>query len=398
MIPPKLQVAIIGAGPYGLAAAAHLRHAGMETVIFGKPMEFWQQQMPQGMMLRSSWEASHIAAPDQSLTLDAYSQEQARQLPTPIPLQDFISYGQWFQRHVAPDLDSRRVKKVEPGGNGFRLELEDGDSCQVQKVVIACGIAPFAHRPRQFEGAPPALVSHTEEHADLGVFARKKMVVLGGGQSAIESAVLLHEAGADVVVILREPRLRWLRRSGWLHNQPAPLRALLYPPTDVGPPGLNQIVARPDLFRRFPLRWQQWIAYRCIRPAAAGWLFPRATGIQISTGRNILAALPEGNQLCLSLDDGTTLHADHLLLATGYQVDVARYPFLGADLVRSLRLEDGYPKLGAGFESVTVPGLHFLGAPAALSFGPVMRFVSGTGYAAPALARTLVAKRARRRG
>jgi hypothetical protein len=58
-------------------------------------------------------------------------------------------------------------------------------------------------------------------------------------------------------------------------------------------------------------------------------------------------------------------------------------------LVRSLRLVDGYPVLTAGFEA-SLPGLHFVGASAARSFGPLMRFVAGTGYAARALTRGIV--------
>ena len=95
------------------------------------------------------------------------------------------------------------------------------------------------------------------------------MLVVGGGQSALESAALLSEAGATVEVITRAPRIRWLQRSAWLHRY---LGAVLYPPTDVGPPGLNWIVALPDLFRRFPAATQERIAYRSIRPAGAAWL------------------------------------------------------------------------------------------------------------------------------
>ncbi len=66
------QVAIVGAGPYGLATAAYLRSANVETCTFGKAMEFWQCQMPMGMLLRSSWQASHILDPHHALTLDKY--------------------------------------------------------------------------------------------------------------------------------------------------------------------------------------------------------------------------------------------------------------------------------------------------------------------------------------
>ena len=43
-------VAVIGAGPYGMAAAAHLRGAGIETLVFGRTMHFWKNHMPQGML------------------------------------------------------------------------------------------------------------------------------------------------------------------------------------------------------------------------------------------------------------------------------------------------------------------------------------------------------------
>src|SRR5262249_39312304 len=248
------------AGPYGLAAAAHLRLASVETHVFGEAMEFWQRQMPIGMFLRSSWEASHISDPHDALTLDAYQAAQGVVLPTPVPLDDFVVYGQWFQCQVVPDLDRRRITRVESMSNAFRLFLEDGESLPAQRVVIATGIAAFAYRPAQFEGLPPPLVSHSSDHHDLGRFAGQQVAVVGGGQSAIESAALLFESGADVEVIVRAAQIRWLRRSGWLHNSPGPIRRLLYPPTDVGPPGLNQIVARPDLFKRLPRELQHRIA------------------------------------------------------------------------------------------------------------------------------------------
>jgi hypothetical protein len=388
MTVPTCQVVIVGAGPYGLAAAAHMRAAGVETRIFGEAMEFWQHQMPNGMFLRSSWEASHIADPRHALTLDEYQLQQGIQLSAPVPLNSFIKYGQWFQHQVAPDLDRRRIARIESTSSGFRILLKDGEVLQTQRVVIATGIAPFAYRPVQFGGLPQALASHSSNHHELRRFAGQNVVVVGGGQSAIESAALLHETGANVEVIARAPYIRWLRRSAWLHSIPGLVRRLLYPPTDVGPPGLNQIVARPSLFRRLPRELQQRIAYRSIRPAASGWLLPRIRDVRITTGHNVVSTTPVGEQLCITLDNGAKRRVDHALLATGYRVDVSRYAFLAPELVRSVRCTDGYPQLTAGFES-SVPGLHFLGAPAAWSFGPLMRFVSGTGYAAQALTRRI---------
>ena len=390
------QVAIIGAGPYGLAAAAHLRAVGLEACVFGRVMEFWQNQMPTGMLLRSSWEASHIADPDRRLTLDRYQTSRSVALSKPIPLGSFIDYGRWFQQQVAPDLDERRVKRLEHTGEGFRLSLEDGECVQATRVVVATGIAPFAQRPRQFDALPPALVSHTSEHRDLRRLGSGPVVIVGGGQSALESAALLAEAGADVEVIVRKSDIHWLdQKLAWLKSEANPVRRLFYPPTDVGPPGLNWIVATPGLFRRLPFPLQEKVAYRSIRPAGAGWLLPRIGGVRFTTGRAITAVSSASGRIRLKLDDGSERCVHHVLLATGYRVDVALYDFLAPELLKRVRRVDGYPLLGPGFES-SLSGLHFLGAPAARSFGPVSRFVSGTPYAARELARHIAGKTQRK--
>ena len=390
---PTCQVAIVGPGPYGLAAAAHLRSANVDVRVFGKAMEFWDRQMPAGMLLRSYWEGSHISDPQGDLTLDEYQRARGIQLPRPVRRNDFVDYGQWFQRRAVPDLDGRRVKRIEAASSCFRMILEDGESVRARRVVVATGIASFVRRPRLFNDVSPELASHSSEHRDLGRFAGQRVVVVGGGQSALESAALLHESGAAVEVIVRAPVIHWLRYGTrlhtWLHNQGNPLRRILYPPSDVGPPGINWIVDTPDLFRRLPFVLHSRIARRAIRPAGAGWLKPRMSGIRITTGRVILSANLVDRQVGLRLDDGTERRVDHVLLATGFQVDLSRCAFLPRDLLRSVRLVDGYPELTKGFEA-SLPGLHFVGASAARSFGPLMRFVAGTGYAARALTRCIV--------
>lgn len=382
-------VAIIGAGPYGLSAAAHLRAAGIETRVFGRAMEFWAERMPRGMLLRSSWEASQIADPRAALTLEAFEAARGRSLPRPIPGEAFVEYGRWFQRQAVPDLDERRVAEVERGASGLRLRLEDGELLEAERVVIAAGIAPFGYHPPEFAGLPPSLISHTVDHADLGGFAGRRVLVVGAGQSALESAALLSEAGAEVEVVARTAQLRWLARSARLHRIGGPLHRLLYPPTDVGPPGLNWLVALPDLFRRLPRRLQDPIAYRSIRPAASAWVRPRIGAVRITTGERVIGAEADGEQVAVTLASGERRRVDHVLLATGYRIDITQYGLLGPDLRGLARCAAGYPVLGDGFES-SVPGLHFLGAPAAWSFGPLMRFVAGTGYTGRALARTLL--------
>jgi hypothetical protein len=383
-------VAVVGAGPYGLAATAHLRRAGVETRIIGDPMSFWRT-MPAGMLLRSNWTATCIAEYRGPLSLDAYLEATGLLFGRPVPLDRFIGYGDWVQRQVAPDVDRREVIRVEAHGSTFTVTTHDGEPLRARRVVVAAGIAPFPRRPPLFAGLPPAVASHTSEHRDLSRFAGQRVLVVGGGQSALETAALLSQTGTEVEVLVREDHVHWLH-GGRYHRMLGSYAWLVYAPTDVGPMGLSRLVAVPDLFRRLPRAVQEPTAYRAIRPAGALWLMDRLREVPIRLGRQVRAAEVAGGRLHLELDDGSRRVVDHLIYGTGYQVDVSRYRFLPAELLAAVRRVNGYPVLGRGLES-SVPGLHFLGAPAAWSFGPIMRFVSGGWYASQALTRVVIGAR-----
>jgi hypothetical protein len=171
-----------------------------------------------------------------------------------------------------------------------------------------------------------------------------------------------------------------------------PISRLLYAPPDVGPAGLSRLVATPDCYRRFPRRWQDRWGVRAIRPAGAAWLRPRLDGVQITTGRMVASAAPSADGVAIRLDDGSRRHADHVLLATGYEVDISRYRFLAPELLREIARRGGYPKLRRSFLT-SVPGLRIVGAPAAWSYGPLMRFVAGTEFTAPRVAREILGRR-----
>jgi len=383
-------VTIIGAGPYGLSAAAYLRSAGIETRIFGEPMAFWETQMPTGMCLRSNWGASHIADPGSRLTLDAYCQKNGSHVPKPIPLSHFLSYGHWFQQKVAPDVERTCIHDIQREGRRFRIILCQGKSFISDRVVVAAGISSFATHPAEFHAIPQALASHSSEHNTLAKFKGQKLAVIGAGQSALESAVLCKESGADVEVIVRRPFLNWVGLHPRLHHLGLVSQAL-YSDRDVGPAGISRLVAMPYLFRRLPRRAQDRIAYRAVRPAVAGWLRPRLVDMPISFGRKTVFAKPVGSQLLLKLDDGSERRVDHVLLATGFRVDVSQYRFLSETIVKQLETACGYPVLKPGLES-SISGLHFIGKPAAYSFGPLLGFVSGTEFSSKELVHAIARK------
>jgi pyridine nucleotide-disulfide oxidoreductase len=391
----RCDVAIIGAGPYGLSATAHLRTVkGLDVHTFGEPMSFWQSNMPSGMLLRSGWVATHIAGPNQSLTMEEYRAASNNHFSSPVPLDRFIDYGLWYQQRAVPSLDRRKVSRVESHATGFRLVLEEGETVLARRVVIAAGISSFTWRPPEFAGLPSSFASHTSEHRDLRKFAGKKMLVVGSGQSALESAALLHEMGTDVEIVARAHRIRWLGglASRTIHHGLGPtISKLLYAPTDVGPAGISHVVARPDLVRRFPRLVQDWLRKRSIRPAGAQWLVARLKNVPMTLGRSIVSAARVGERVKVKVDDGGERTVDHVLLGTGYRVDVSKYDFFAPELARSISRFQGYPRLTEGFET-SVRGLHILGAPAIWSFGPLMQFVVGTHYTSRALLRRIAGK------
>lgn len=387
------QIAIIGAGPYGLACAAFLRHAGVEPRVLGEPMGFWRSRMPHGMLLRSRRRSSHIADPTLALTIDRYEENSGARLSEPIELRRYLGYADWYRRNAVPEIDGRHVQQVDRLDGTFRLTLEDGDALIASRVVVAAGLDPFAWRPSPLGELPDDLVSHSSDHLDFQALSGKRVMVVGAGQSALESAALLHEAGADVEIVARASGIVWLPGD----HQPgirARLRRLLMPPTDVGGMRSGWIAAAPELLRRTPGGLRPAVTRKCVVPMGAAWLRSRLEQVPIVLDRAIASAAARGARVRVVLDDGTAREADHVVLGTGFRVDVAKYPFLSPELVRDLDLLGGYPRLGPGLET-NVPGLHFVGAPAMLSYGPLMRFVVGTWYAAPALTTAVLGRRQR---
>lgn len=375
---------VVGAGPYGLSAAAHLNARGLNVRAFGEPMSFWEQNMPEGMCLRSPWEASNLSDARRAFSIDAFEAASGEPISRPIPLPRFIAYGRWFQSNAVPNLEQRKVAEIQKDVTSFVVTMEDGEVIRCRRVVVAGGIGPFARRPRAFASVASELASHSADQRDLAKFSGQKVVVIGGGQSALESAALLHERRANVELLVRDSQVHWTWQRPWLHTF-RPVGALLYAWPDVGPAFVSHAVARPGFYRILPRPLQDSWRVKTLRPTGIGWLKPRLLGVRISTGVSVATASNRAYQLELKLSDGSKRLVDHVLMATGYRINVRKYAFLSDSLKSALSLVDGCPVLGRGFES-SVPGLHFVGAPAVWSYGPLMRFVAGADFAARAVA------------
>jgi len=388
------EVVVVGAGPYGLSAAAHLRAVGKETAIFGRTMSFWEENMPRGMLVRSPVTASDIGDPEGTLSLDAFRADTGAVFDPPIPIQTFIDYGHWYAEKAEIRPDPRLVTELTRDEHGgFRMTLDDGDRLTTNRVVLASGGCAFAWRPSVFDGLPPEAVSHTCDHSDLGQFRDRELIIVGGGQSAIESAAIAHEAGAAVRVVVRAPLVRWLTRSSRLHRL-GPITRVLYSPEDVGPAGLSRLIAVPGLYRRLPDGLRSKATRRAARPAAASWLVERMRDVPIETGKKIVTARAQEARVELEHADGTVTAGDHVLLATGYKVDLAKIEFLDSELAAAVSVAGSFPVLNRAFET-SVPGLHMLGWAATGTFGPLMRHIAGTSATAQSLAHGIARERMR---
>jgi FAD-dependent urate hydroxylase len=388
------EVAVIGAGPYGLAVAAHLRAAKVDTRVFGRPLSFWREHMPAGMKLRSPWIATHIADPGNKLSLDAFAQQVALKPADQLPLARFVQYGDWFARAAVPDLDERKVSRVESTAAGFRLVLADDEVVQARRVVVAMGLARQEFRPPQFARLAPELASHTCEHDRLDRWRGKRVAVVGRGQSACESAMLLREAGSEVDLICRGD-VHWIGVAPGAADHARDwrwwLRELLQAPSAVGPFPWSWLNELPGIERLLPRDLRSWIGMRSLRAASARWVMPGFEGVQVLAGRAIRDVFPQGDGVAIALDDGVRPY-DHVLLGTGYRIDIEKLGVLSPELLGKVARNGGSPILAAGLES-NVPGLHFAGASAVDSYGPLMRFIAGSGYAARSITRTALARR-----
>jgi hypothetical protein len=391
-----VDVAIVGAGPYGLSLAAHLRSAGVSFRQFGLLMNPWRTAMPRGMFLKSQGFASNLSGPGGTHTLEAFCAATGRPYASyglPVPLDTFVAYGQWFQAELVPDLEQTLVTAVTARDGGYELELAAGETASARQVVVAAGIEHFPFVPGELAGLPDALCTHSSRHTDLGWFRGRSVIVIGGGQSALESAALLHESGAEVQVVLRKPRVSW---NGAPLALDRPLRQRLREPeAGLGSGWATWFYSNhPGLFRHLPESTRVYRARTALGPAGASWLRGRVEGeFPVLTGQSLRWARtgPPGVRLGLTGPAGEhEVAADHVIAATGYRPDLRRLQFIGDSLRASLRTVAGAPAVDKDYQS-SVSGLYFTGPGVAPTFGPVMRFVFGSGHAA----RTLAAKLAR---
>ena len=389
-----LDVAIVGAGPYGLSVAAHLQGRGIAFRIFGSPMHSWREQMPADMLLKSEGFASNIHDPSGRFTLRSFCERmnlQYADIGLPTPISTMISYGLAFQRRIVPGLEDKTVKEIDRSDPVFIIRLADGETVTARHVVMAVGMMHFEHVPPVLARLPPALLSHSSARRDMRRFSGEDVTIVGAGASATDFAAHLSDCGAQVRIVVRGHKIHFTNPA----RAERPLwERIRYPVSGIGF-GLRGrfYTDAPLVFRYLPESMRRRIVATFLGPAGGAHIKDRVVGrIPLLLGYQVEQALDCGGRVKLSLAgrDGSAreLSTGHVIAATGYRVDVQRLSFLSQRLRSALRVEGQSPALSSCFES-SVPNLYFVGLASANSFGPMMRFMFGAGFTARRLSRHL---------
>ncbi|HTZ93318.1 MAG TPA: FAD-dependent oxidoreductase [Streptosporangiaceae bacterium] len=390
-----VDVAIVGAGPYGLSLAAHLRAAGVSMRQFGQPMHLWRAQMPRGMFLKSQGFASNLSDPEGTHTLAAFCRETDRSYADygqPVRLDDFVAYGDWFAGELAGGLESTLVSEVTSGSGQFALRLADGRTAAARRVVLATGVEHFAYVPPILSGHEQ--VRHSSTITEPAAFAGMRVAIIGRGQSALESAALLSENGATVEVITRSPAVAWNKPP--LLPDRSLLKRLQEPEAGLGSGwGTWFYSNKPGLFRHLPEQTRIHRARTALGPAGAVWLRPRIEGVvPVRTGERVHRVRDSADGVTVGLvsRDGrrSEVRADCVIAATGYRPDLRRLAFLDDAIRARIRTVAGTAAVDAAYQT-SVHGLYLIGPAVAPVFGPVMRFVYGSAHAARTVTRHLAA-------
>jgi FAD-dependent urate hydroxylase len=274
------------------------------------------------------------------------------------------------------------------------VEFAEESPVSARQVIIATGLLPYTRVPSELSGLPSDLMTHSSEHHRLDQFRGRRVAVIGGGQSSLQTAALLHEAGADVQVIVRGHKLIWEER---IAPEIGLLDYIKRPPVKLCEGWGCAFFDSPSAFRLLPRPMRVRTALTALGPTGAWWLRDRVEGVlDVLMGHQLKSAEPHGSGVRLHLDGAkqSTIDADHVIAGTGFRIDVSRLSFLSEEIQTGLVKRANFPSVNKAGES-TVPGLYFAGAHTMTSLGPGVRFISGTFHTAARVAAS-VARHARK--
>ena len=377
----QVQLLVIGAGPYALSIAALARERGIGSVVLGRPMGFWRENMPEGMFLRSGpdWHLDGAAVH----TLEAYLEEQGIRPGEvdPIPIGVFLDYADWFKRAKGIEVREEFVDTLVKADGRFEATLRSGERIRADAVVAAPGIRHYASVPGWASSLPPGLAAHTCDLVRFDDMAGARVLIIGGRQSAYEWAALSREHGAARIDIVHRHDIPRFERVSWKFVDAH----------------VEQTLAVRGYWRNLPKSEQDAVARRFWevgRLTLEYWLTPRLAwdGIRRWPGTEVVEVTPVGDdELRVLLSNGTGLVVDRVVFGSGYRADLTKVPYL-AGVLKHVKVSNGFPVLDEAFQT-SLDGLYVTGFSATQDFGPFFGFVKGSPAATTLIVRDLLSRR-----
>jgi thioredoxin reductase (NADPH) len=173
----RREAVIIGAGPAGLAAAAHLARCGVPHVLLEKGSP--------GGLLSSAWRVENLPGSTGPLAGEAAAGIMV-----------------WRAAASGAAILHGEALSVETSREGLLVRLADGRSLEAPSVVVATGTVPD---PAAAAGLPPLPegLLHRDVREVERITWRPPVLVLGGGDAAFDHALRLHDGGFEVVLAHR---------------------------------------------------------------------------------------------------------------------------------------------------------------------------------------------------
>lgn len=376
------QLLVIGAGPYSIATAAYAKHLGVQTTVVGKTLDFWKTNMPRGMFLRSGpdW---HLDARDVN-TFEAFLKVRGltHAQVKPVPLDIFLDYASWFMGQYEVEPHPAHVTHLAAAPDGYVASLDDGTQIRAAQVVLGTGISSFKHAPPELlEKLPVGSYVHTCDTVDFEFYRSKRVLIVGGRQSAFEWAAMINEKGAAEVHVSHRHATPLFQEPDWSWVQPMVRRTLTDHAWWRNMTAEDQEKIRLEFF---------WVGRRTLE----AWLDARVhqPTIQIHEKTNIVAVNSKDDKTYdVLLDDDAQFNVHRIILATGYRPDIRRLSFLDrATIMDALAINDGFPALDTEFQT-NLPNLYVNGIASTRDFGPFFGFTVGCPVAAKIIGEAVAA-------
>lgn len=369
----RTEFLVIGAGPYGLSTAAYAQWRGLGVTIVGKTLNFWKTHMPRGMFLRSGpdWhlDAREVATFEAYVNLRGLTPAETK----PVPLGTFLDYASWFMGQYNLTPRTAHVVHFARSNNEYVATLDDGSRLSARKVLLCLGFAFFKNCPKDItRKLPPDSYVHTCDTVDFEEYRGKRVLIIGGRQSAFEWAALIREHGAEEIHMMYRHDTPRFVEPDWTWVQPMARLALLDHAWWRKLAVEEQERILHDFWMTGRLVLEEWLAARVHQPNIH---LHEKTGIRSAGTRR------DGTYDVL-LEDDSRFSMHRIILATGYMPVMDKVAFLDrSTILDPLATANGFPALDSEFQT-NLPNLYITGLAATRDFGPFFGFTVGCPVAA----------------